>query len=151
MDSAGTDAVTAIPPGAAAAIACAVAEYEPEATAAVIASPKQLLSVLLEAARRATEAVAPHIAAAVRAEDAPLHNDAIWRQAAAAVAAERERPVTESEGFRAYRAGVAAGRAEGAAAEVERIRQLATGHTGDCADGCCLRYVLDDLLTGDTP
>ena len=35
---------------------------------------------------------------------------------------------TENEGFRAYKAGLAAGRAEGAAAERNRIRQLAAEH-----------------------
>jgi hypothetical protein len=43
------------------AMAKAVAAYEPEATALVIASPSALLQVLLEAARRGGEAVAPLI------------------------------------------------------------------------------------------
>jgi hypothetical protein len=43
------------------AMAKAVAAYEPEATALVIASPSALLQVLLEAARRGGTAVAPLI------------------------------------------------------------------------------------------
>jgi hypothetical protein len=90
-----------LPPEAIAAVTRAVAEYEPQATAAVIASPKQLLSVLLEAARRATEAAAPHIVATeiqrIRAfmraiSDGSEEIAALWDQAMASGARdERER------------------------------------------------------------
>lgn len=44
-------------------------------------------------------------------------------------------PTTESEGFRAWKASVAAGRAEGAAAERQRIRQDALTVAASFDDG----------------
>jgi hypothetical protein len=48
------------------ALSRAVAEYEPEAAGALLRSPGSLLSVLLEAGRRASDATSPHAAAAER-------------------------------------------------------------------------------------
>lgn len=55
-----------IPPEARRAMMMEISAYCPEATHILIQNPKQLQSVLLEAARRVVEAAAQHIAAAER-------------------------------------------------------------------------------------
>jgi hypothetical protein len=82
--------MTEIPKAAIDAMIQVVAAYEPEATAAAIRKPGSLLSVLLEASRRALEAAAPHIAAAEDVRildglrgDTFLATDGLGQQAAA--------------------------------------------------------------------
>ena len=79
----------------------------------------------------------------------PDEEDILWATRALEAAAPHltpADPTTETEGFRAYQAGLAAGRAEGAVAERERIRRFSATLGTDSSSDDEVMALIQQLL-----
>ncbi len=132
-----------IPAEAFAAVTRVVQAYEPEATAAVIGSPSQLLSVMLEASRRSLEAAAPLILAAARPDPDSDAAGSMLVRTATELLAEATRHIKDVRAEERDRIRPLAARWRQSATHLAFTHPAWSSHFFDCA------AELERLLDGD--